>query len=410
MDKALTGYCLYYKNHTDLEILGLGNSTEGIGLLQQVFFVTAIVFLCLIIAIRVPVALYVVPVNNGQSPTAPSRSGDNSTATNEVDSRGLEASTVVDNLGIQILNKVRESNYTHYFFAIFAIAPLLNIGIILLNVCMLNMYELTWQIVGFSTAIIVFSAFGVISILVLAHRNEDKFNNWNKLPRILYGVGVFSVVLALQLLSFHGIFILLVFTFSPLLTVSFTFIYISALLSLIGVVGTVIKVVCKWYKEEIQGRKCHYVCQIVTDMLAFLCVLSFDALSIILMRYQVQHNHFGISGFFGALLPTAVVALIGFGGGKLIGMVDKSLPSTGGDDSVMYSNPNTDPPTAEMTAAQPHTPSPSKQSLPQTNDVARDSTTKSPAQVELTINSSSPSAAALHEPARGTSMTAAGNK
>ena len=371
MDKALTGYCLYYKYDTDLEILGLGNSTEDIGLLQQVFFVTAIIFLCLIIAIRVPVALYVVPVNSGQSPTAPSRSGDNSTATNQVDSRGLEASTVVDNLGKQMLNKIRESNYIHYFFAIFAIAPFLNIGIILLNVCMLNMYELTWQIVGFSTAIIVFSAFGVISIPVLAHHNKDKFNHWNILPRILYGVGVFSVVLALQLLSFHGTFILLAFTFSPLLTVSFTFIYISALFSLIGVVGTVIKVVCKWYKEEMQERKCHYVCQIVTDMLAFLCVLSFDALFIILMRYQVQHNHFGISSFFGALLPTAVIALISFGGGKLIGMVhgiDKILPSTGGDDSVVYSNQNTDP---ETTAAQPHTPSPSKQSLPQTNDVAR---------------------------------------
>lgn len=242
---------MYYKYDTDLEILGLGNSTEDIGLLQQVFFVTAMIFLCLIIAIRVPVVLYVVPVNSGQSPTAPSRSGDNSTATNQVDSRGLEASTVVDNLGKQMLNKIRESNYIHYFFAIFAIAPFLNIGIILLNVCMLNMYELTWQIVGFSTAIIVFSGFGVISIPVLVHHNKDKFNHWNILPRILYGVRVFSVVLALQLLSFHGTFILLAFTFSPLLTVSFTFIYISALFSLIGVVGTVIKVVCKWYKEEI---------------------------------------------------------------------------------------------------------------------------------------------------------------
>ena len=153
---ALTGYCrLYNLDHT----ADLDHDVEGIVVAQQVFLTTAIFFLCLIIAIRVPVALYVVPVNSGQSPTAPSRSGDNSTATNQVDSRGLEASTVVDNLGKQMLNKIRESNYIHYFLAIFAIAPFLNIGIILLNVCMLNMYELTWQIVGFSTAIIVFSGY-----------------------------------------------------------------------------------------------------------------------------------------------------------------------------------------------------------------------------------------------------------
>ena len=408
MDKALTGYCLYYKYHTDLKTLGL--STEDVGLLQKVFFVTAVIFLCLIIAIRIPAALYVVPVN--KSPTTPPKSGDNSTSTNEVDSRGFEASTVIDKLGKQMLNKISESNYTHYFFAIFAIAPFLNIGIILLDVCALNMYKLTWQIVGFSTAVIVFSAFGMISISVLACRNKKKFKNWNTLACISYGVGVFSVVLALQLLSFHGTFILLAFTFSPLLTVSFTFIYTSALFSLLGVVGTVIKVVCKWYKDEIQEKQCHYVFQITTDMISFLCVLSFDALIIILMRYQVRHNHFGLSGFFGALLPTAVVTLIGFGGGKLIGLAqDKSLPSTAGGDCEVYRNLAVEPTlTAETTAAQSQQPSPSQQSFPQMpiHDVATNPTTKSPAQVEP--SSSSAVAVAMDEPARNVSMTATGNK
>ena len=101
MDKALTGYCLYYKYHTDLKTLGL--STEDVGLLQQVFFVTAVIFLCLIIAIRIPAALYVVPVN--KSPTTPPK-------------RGFEASTVTDKVVKQTLNKIGESNYTHYFFAI----------------------------------------------------------------------------------------------------------------------------------------------------------------------------------------------------------------------------------------------------------------------------------------------------
>ena len=410
MDKALTGYCLYYKYHTDLKTLGL--STEDVGLLQQVFFVTAVIFLCLIIAIRIPAALYVVPVNN--SPKTPPKIGDNSTSANEVDSRGFEASTVIGKLGEKVLNKISESNYIHYFFAIFAIAPFLNIGIILLNVCALNMYKLTWQIVGFSTAIIVFSAFGMISISVLACRNKKKFENWNTLACISYGVGVFSVMLALQLLSFHGTFILLAFTFSPLLTVSFTFIYISALFSLLGVVGTVIKVVCKWYKGEIKEKQFHYVFQIITDMISFLCVLSFDALIIILMRYQVRHNHFGLSGFFGALLPTAVVALIGFGGGKLIGLAqDKSLPNiAGSSDCEMHCNPAVESTlTAETTAAQSQQPSPSQQSFPQTpiHDVATNPTTKSPAQVEPS-SSSSAVPVAMDELARNASMTATGNK
>ena len=434
VDKALAGYCLYYKYHTDLKILGLSNSTEDIGSLQQVFFVTAIFFLCLIIAIRVPAALYsviVIPINSGQSLTTKqtSTSGDNSKTENNQapmneDSRGFTASTastITDRLEKQTLYNIKESNYTHYFFAIFAIAPFLDIGIIILNICMLKKYEMTRLILGFSTTTILFSTIELILIPVLAHRKKNKFNHWNMLSRIMYGVGVFSVVLALQLLSFHGTFILLAFISAPLSTISFAFIYISALFSLLGVVGTVIKVVFKYkcHKKEIHKKKCHYVFQIITDMLSFLCVLSFDALFIILMRYQVQHNHFGISGFFGALLPTAVIALISFGGGKLTGMVqknDKSLPSAGGGDSEVYFNQlaTESTPTTETTTAQLHPPSPSQQSLPQkpTHDVAKDPTTF-PALAEQAINSSSTTAAAaaaMHEPAKKASMTATGNK
>ena len=121
------------------------------------------------------------------------------------DSRGFTASTVIDRLEKQVFYHIKESNYTHYFFAIFAIAPFLDIFLIILNICLSKVYEMTWLIVGFSTMIILFSAIELIVIPVLAHRNKDKFNHWNMLPRILYGVGVFSVVLALQLLvlSWH---------------------------------------------------------------------------------------------------------------------------------------------------------------------------------------------------------------
>ena len=66
---ALTGYCrLYNLDHTESD---LDNDVEDI-IVVQVFLPAATFFLCLIIAIRVPAALYsviVIPINSGQSLT-----------------------------------------------------------------------------------------------------------------------------------------------------------------------------------------------------------------------------------------------------------------------------------------------------------------------------------------------------
>ena len=56
-------------------------------------------------------------------------------------------------------------------------------------------------------------------------------------------------------------------------------------------------------------------------MLFYLCVLSFDGLFLTVILYRAQCSHSGISDFFGALLPTAVITFISFGGNKLIGTV-----------------------------------------------------------------------------------------
>ena len=242
------------------------------------------------------------------------------------DSRGFTASTastVTDRLEKQTLYNIKESNYTHYFFAIFAIAPFLDIGLVILNICMLKKYAIAGVLVICSTTTILFSTIELILIPVLAHRNKDKFNHWNILPRILYGVGVFSVVLALQLLVFHGTFILLAFISAPLPTVSFTLIYISVLFSLVCVAGTVVKVVYKYkcHKQEMLEKKYHYMFQILVVILLFLCVLSFDTLFLTVILYRAQRNHSGIGDIFGALLPTAVITFISFGGNKLIGTV-----------------------------------------------------------------------------------------
>ena len=331
---ALTGYCRWYNmNHTES---GHDNDAEGIVVAQQVFLPAAIFFLCLIIAIRVPAALYsviVIPINSGQSLTTKqtSTSGDNSKTENNQtpmnedidDSRGFTESTVIDRLEKQALYHIKESNYTHYFFAIFAIAPFLDIFLIILNICIYKKYEMTGLIVGFSTGIILFSTIELILIPVLAHRNKDKFNNWNILACILYGVGVFSVVLALQLLVFHGTFILLAFISAPLPTISLTLIHISALFSLVCLAGTVVKVVYKYkcHKQEWHEKKCHYMFQILVVVLFYLCVLSFNGLFFTVILYRAQRNYSGISDFFGALLPTAVITFISFGGNKFIGTV-----------------------------------------------------------------------------------------
>ena len=139
---------------------------------------------------------------------------------------------------------------------------------------------------------------------------------------ILYGLGIASVVVALQLLTFHGIFILLALTSSPLLTASFTFIYISVFFSLLGVVSIWIKVAPKCCKEDTSDKNCYYLLQVVAVMLSVACVLSFDALFFVtLMRARVHYDPLGIVAFFAAVVPTAVLAFLTFLGNKMISMV-----------------------------------------------------------------------------------------
>ena len=117
---ALTGYCrLYNTNHTE-------RIDNYVVVAQPVFLTTAIIFLWLIIAIRVPAALYsviVIPINSGQSLTTKqtSTSGDNTKTENNQtpmnedidDSREFTASTVIDRREKQALYNIKESNYMH---------------------------------------------------------------------------------------------------------------------------------------------------------------------------------------------------------------------------------------------------------------------------------------------------------
>ena len=286
---------MYYFNHTDPHLLD--DLTEDT--LEQIFLSIAIIILWLIIAISVPAALYSeIPISTAQS----NQRG------------GLLASTVVERGTRKALDIIRKY-YPYTFEAVLTIAPFLDITLIVLNVWLMKNCEVTWFILCIDAVFILFSIFEVVGISVLAWHNRDELDKW--WTCVLYAAGVFSLVVALQLLTFHGTFILLVFISSPIPTVCFTLIYISALFSILSAVSIMIKVIHRCCEGKVRDKKCHYAFQITGAILLVFCVLSFDALFFItLMRARL--DNFGISGFFGALVPTAIIALVSFVGNKLI--------------------------------------------------------------------------------------------
>ena len=322
-NEALNGYCLYYFNQTDPHLLD--DSTEDT--LQQIILIIAIIFLWLVIAISVPAALYSeIPIKTGQkSTTEPSSTAEEgptneqSSTTEQTANNWKNESTKLIGAAKKALAKTRESNDVYSIIAVFTIAPILDIIIIGLNVWLLVNCKFTWFVLCLDIVFTVLSTFEVVWILALACRNRD--DPLDKLPTgVLYAAGVFSLVVALQLLAFHGTFILLVFIFSPIPTACFTLIYISALFSIVSAVSIVIKVIHRYREEKVRDKKCHYAFQITAAILLAFCVLSFDALFFItLMRARL--DYFGISGFFGALVPTAIIALVSFIGNKLIGLL-----------------------------------------------------------------------------------------
>ena len=117
IDKEQSGYCLYYYSYTELHILDHSSEDET----QAAFLGVAMFFLFLIIAICVPGALY---------SEALFKDKENSTMRTELNA--ADASMLVVKMAKVMLIKTKESSYTHYIFAIFTIAPFLDIGIIVL--------------------------------------------------------------------------------------------------------------------------------------------------------------------------------------------------------------------------------------------------------------------------------------
>ena len=225
---------------------------------------------------------------------------------------------LVVKLARQMLIKIKTS-YMYYVFAFFTMAPFLDIGILGLNVWLLVQCKLTWYIACFVVAFIALLAIDVICITVMTciRWDQHKTNmSDNRCFVILYGLGGISVVIAVQFLTFHIVIILLAFTSSPLPTTAFTLIYISAFFSLLGAVSIWIKVLHKCAKN--------YLLQAAAVTLSSVCVLSFDALFFVtLMRAQIHYNPFGVVAFFGAILPTAVLAVLTFLGNKMSSMVSE---------------------------------------------------------------------------------------
>lgn len=141
---------MYYLSYTDLHILDHSTEDET----QKVFLGMAMFFLFLIIAICVPVALYSEVLF---------QDGENTAIT---EPNQLDASMVVVKIAKVMLIKTKESSYKHYIFAIFTIAPFLDIGIIVLNIWSLVQYK-NWYIACFISVLLVLLAFDVTCITVM---------------------------------------------------------------------------------------------------------------------------------------------------------------------------------------------------------------------------------------------------
>ena len=300
VNKELTGYCSYYFTYTELHILD--HYIEDV--VQRTFLIIAVFSLCLIIAICVPLAMYsevLFPLESeGPEPNK------------------TDESMVVVKLARQVLIKIKTS-CVYYVFAFFTTAPFLDIGILGLNVWLLVRYKVTWYIACIVVAFIALLAIDVIGITVMTYIRWDQLKSNmsdNRCFVILYGLGGISIVIAVQFLAFHIVIILLAFTSSPLPTIAFTLIYISAFFSLLRTVSIWIKVLHKCAKN--------YLLQAAAVTLSFVCVLSFDALFFVtLMRAQIHHNPFGVVALFGAFVPAAVLAVLTFLGNKMISMVSE---------------------------------------------------------------------------------------
>ena len=291
---------MYYFNHTDPHLLD--DSTEDT--LQQIFLSIAIIILWLVIAISVPAVLYMNIVVE--------------TITDTTDRREtLEQSEVVFRTVTEIVYKISNCSV----IAAFIIAPFLDITFIVLNVWLLVISKFNWFILCFDIVFVLISIVDVICILVVAHINRKKLATQRDhilyAAHFFYAAGVFSLVMALQLLTFHSMFILLVFISSPIPTTCFTLIYISGLFSVFTPVRIMIKVINKYHNGEIDNKKCRYVFQITVAILFTICVLSLDALFFTTLA-RARLDYLGVNGFFGALVPTAIIVVVSFVGNMLI--------------------------------------------------------------------------------------------
>ena len=223
----------------------------------------------------------------------------------------IEESEVFFRTVIEIVYKISKCSV----IAAFIIAPFLDITLIVLNVWLLVICKFHWFVLCFDIVFILISIVDVICILVVAYIKREKLDTWK--AHILYAAGVFPLVMALQLVAFHFMFILLVFISSPIPTTCFTLIYISGFFSVLTSVRIMIKVINKCYNGEVGNKKCRYVFQITVAILFTICVLSLDALFFTTL-VRARLDYFGVNGFFGALVPTAIIVLVSFVGNKLI--------------------------------------------------------------------------------------------
>ena len=138
-------------------------------------------------------------------------------------------------------------------------------------------------------------------------------------------VGTFSFTLFMQLGSFHALYILLGAICTPVESLSITSFYTACFFCLIALVAIVLKTTNKadYYQEFKWINVCKCILPIVATILFIISLALFIGYfyNYIIMVKSYSNNG-GFLAILGSILPSALVALGGFGGTRLLKCID----------------------------------------------------------------------------------------
>jgi len=339
VSEGLRGFSSYYFNHaasTDLCVI----HKSGEYILSRTFLIIAVILFCVLVAIGLPALLHSLDVAN----LVEKEDNENGNQCLRDEQTNVERRNPNGKKSMMNDQMVKTSKY--YIWTIFGITPCL----VVLGIVSVDLWFVIYKgfmgdslradintnyIVILSTLIIL-PVLDAISVACLEKCLLDpkaaNAEGQNTRSRCIRCVGIFFIVFALQLITFHSFFVLLAFISSPLQTVSVLLFYCSVFFSGVVFIATLLKVFHNIYQGKLHctsRRLCRkskrlLFIQLIVTIHFTLFVASFSSFFFVTtMLAGEYHFENGISGFVSALTPTATISLIGLVGNKLIGTLNR---------------------------------------------------------------------------------------